>query len=183
MSKPSSSAMKKIIVASTNPVKINATSEAFKSVFPDQEFEVKGLSAASEVADQPMSENETFTGAINRAVNVSTQEDADYWVGIEGGIEVRGDDMEAFAWVVIKSANRKIGKGRTGTFIVPKKMQILIEQGKELGEAVDLVFQGSNLKQKEGTIGKLTGNAITRTSYYKDAVVFALVPFLHPELY
>lgn len=175
--------MKKVIVASTNPVKINATQEAFKSVFPDQEFEVKGLSTSSGVSEQPMSEDETFKGAMNRAVNVSEIEKADYWVGVEGGIEIKNGDMEAFAWVVIKTAEQKIGKGRTGTFIVPKKMQVLIEQGKELGEAVDIVFQGSNLKQKEGTIGKLTGNAITRTTYYKDAAIFALIPFLHPDLY
>src|SRR5258708_1402719 len=107
--------MIKVLVASTNPVKINATHRAFEKMFPNQKFEVKVLSAHSDVRDQPKSDEETYTGAINRANSISKLEAADYWVGIEGGVELKNNQMEAFAWVIIKSAAQKIGKGRTGT--------------------------------------------------------------------
>lgn len=52
--------MKKVIVASKNPVKINATQSAFEKMFPDEEFSFEGISVPSGVSDQPMSEDETL---------------------------------------------------------------------------------------------------------------------------
>jgi non-canonical (house-cleaning) NTP pyrophosphatase len=47
----------------------------------------------------------------------------------------------------------------------------------ELGTADDVVFGRSNSKQANGSIGLLTDDALTRTNYYVDAVVMALIPF------
>ena len=140
--------MKKIIIASKNPVKINATLSGFQKMFPNETFEISGISVASGVSDQPKSDSETFQGAWNRVDNASKEiSNADFWIGIEGGIEEKGLDMEAFAWVVIKAKNKKFGKGRTGTFFLPPKIAELIKQGKELGEADDIVFGQINSKQ------------------------------------
>lgn len=46
--------MKKIVVASTNPVKIKTTEVGFAKMFPDETFKVEGVSAKSEVPDQPL---------------------------------------------------------------------------------------------------------------------------------
>lgn len=37
--------------------------------------------------------------------------------------------------------------------------------------------------QGSGTVGKLTGNIITRVDYYEHAIVMALIPFMNLELY
>ena len=114
---------KKVIVASTNPVKINATEIGFAKIFPGETFNVSGVSAPSGVPDQPMSDNETLKGAINRVENVSKLEpSADYWVGIEGGLQPIGKEIRASAWIVIKSKEGVVGKGRTGSFFLPKKI-------------------------------------------------------------
>ena len=174
----------KIVIASKNPVKINATLNGFKKMFPEMSFEIEGVSVPSNVSEQPRSDIETFTGAINRADNASKEiMDADFWIGIEGGIEEKQSDMEAFAWVVIKSNDGKYCKGRTGTFFLPSKVSELIKQGKELGEADDIVFGRSNSKQENGAVGILTGDAVDRTKYYTEAVVFACIPFKNKELY
>ena len=44
----------KIVVGSTNPVKVGAVEEAFKKYFPD--CSVIGQEASSEVSEQPRSE-------------------------------------------------------------------------------------------------------------------------------
>lgn len=176
--------MKKIIVASTNPVKINTTEIGFAKMFPDIKFNIEGVSAESEVSDQPMSEEETLRGAMNRANNASKKvPNADYWVGIEGGLEEINGEMEAFAWIVIKSKEGVFGKGRTGSFFLPKKVIELVKQGKELGEADDIVFGKTNSKQSNGAVGILTDDVLTRTTYYEPAVILALVPFKNPSLY
>ena len=90
--------------------------------------------------------------------------------------------MMAFAWIVILSKDKK-GKARTGTFFLPPKVVELINQGKELGEADDIVFGHSNSKQKNGAVGILTGNLIDRTQFYVEAMVLALIPFLNKDIY
>jgi len=181
--------MKKVIIASKNPVKIKAVERAFAKMFPADKFEFSGVSVPSNVPDQPLSDQETFLGARNRADNAAQEIiDADFYVGIEGGVETIGEEMAAFACVVIKSEGKtksgeKYGKSRTGTFFLPQKVSELIKQGKELGEADDIVFQRNNSKQENGAIGLLTGNVIDRTSSYVEAVIRALIPFKNPELY
>lgn len=174
--------MKKIIVGSTNPVKINSTRLAFEAAFPEEEFEVDGVTAESDVRDQPMSDSETFSGAQNRANHVKGNNQADYFVGIEGGVQDRGDDMEAFAWTVVLS-NGTEGKARTSSFILPHEVGSLVRSGMELGHADDKVFKQTHSKQKNGAVGLLTNDIIDRTEYYKQAVILALVPFINPEFY
>jgi inosine/xanthosine triphosphatase len=174
----------KVIIASTNPVKVNATKEAFASMLPEIVFEYVGISAPSDVADQPMSDQETFIGASNRVNNARKQEpDADYWVGIEGGLEMKKGELEVFAWVVIQDKEEMIGKGRSTTFFLPPIMAQKIAEGMELGHAADVVFNEKNSKQNQGTIGILTGNVIDRTRYYVDPTIAALIPFKSPSLY
>ena len=175
--------MKKVIIASKNPVKIQAVKNGFEKMFPNQEFDFAGVSVPSNVADQPFSNTETFLGARNRANNASNEvADADFYVGIEGGIEQIENEMEVFAWVFIKSAV-KYGKARTGTFFLPKQVVELIKEGKELGDADDIVFTRNNSKQENGAVGILTGDIIDRTKYYSEAVVLALIPFKNVDLY
>ncbi len=177
--------MKKIVVASKNPVKISATLKGFKKMFPDETFEAEGVSVMSGVNDQPKTDSETFQGAFNRMENArKTIPIADFWVGIEGGTDEKSDnEMEASAWVVIQSKDNKLGKGKTGTFYLPKKVVTLIKQGKELGEAVDTVFGQTNCKQENGAVGVLTDDVTNRTEYYTNAVILALIPFKGKEKY
>ncbi len=175
--------MKKVIIASLNPVKINSVKIGFEKMFPDEKFEYAGTSVLSGVSDQPMDDNETLKGALNRAENAKSKiPNSDFWVGLEGGCEKVGNEMQGMAWIVVQS-NHNVGKARTGTFYLPKKVAELIDKGKELGEADDIVFGHTNSKQKQGAVGILTGNVIERTGYYVEAVILALIPFKNPELY
>lgn len=176
--------MKKVIVASTNPVKIKSAQIGFANMFPEENFDVQGVSAPSEVSDQPMSSDETLRGATNRAHNASKLvTEADYWVGIEGGVEDVNEELEVFAWVVVKARDGKNGKGKTGSFLLPQKIAELVRQGVELGDADDIVFGRTNSKQANGAIGILTDDALTRTTYYVPAVIMALIPFKNERLY
>lgn len=176
--------MKKIIVASKNPVKINATRAAFEKMFPDEELTIEGVSVGSGVSDQPMTDDETFVGASNRAANAATAiPQADYWVGLEGGLEEKNGEMEAFAWMCVRSKDGRIGKGRSATLFLPSEVAKLVKQGKELGDADDIVFGKTNSKQANGAVGLLTGDVMTRSDSYEAAMILALIPFKNPSLY
>lgn len=171
----------KVVVASKNPVKIAAVKLGFEKMFPAESFVFEGISVSSGVPDQPMSDEETLKGATNRAKNIQEETDADYYVGIEGGLEKLGDGMEGFAWVVILSKG-KVGRAKTATYMLPLEVSKLVETGMELGHADDVVFKKTNSKQASGATGLLTNDVITRTLYYEQAVILALVPFLNSSL-
>ena len=175
--------MKVIGLASKNPVKVAAALWGFQRMFAEEEFEVRSVPVSSSVCHQPLSDDETLRGALGRAQQArSLLADADYWVGIEGGVEDQATEMAAFAWVVILSVNGRVGKG-TGTFFLPEAVAELVRRGKELGEADDIVFSQANSKQDQGAIGLLTDNVVDRTQLYAQAVILALIPFKNRMLY
>lgn len=175
--------MTTLIVASTNPVKIQSALNGFKRMYPGEAFDVQGVSVASGVSDQPLTDAETLQGALNRAEAArAVAPHADYWVGIEGGCELMGDELTAFAWVVVRSPTQ-VGKARTGMFFLPQAVAKLVRAGVELGEADDRVFGRTNSKQGNGAVGLLTNDMIDRVQYYEHAVTLALVPFKNPQLY
>jgi inosine/xanthosine triphosphatase len=171
-----------LIIASTNPVKIQSALHGFRQMFPAETFTAEGISVPSGVSDQPMSDDETLQGALNRASNArAAHPTADYWVGIEGGCEEKHGELWTFAWVVILRGE-VIGKARTGAFMLPHEVATLVRSGVELGIADDRVFGRSNSKQSNGAVGLLTADLIDRQRYYEHAVILALIPFKNTAL-
>jgi inosine/xanthosine triphosphatase len=170
----------KIVVASLNPVKVGAAKIAFMAQFPNQELELIPVSVPSNVRDQPMSDEETRLGAGNRVRNsVQAYSQADYWVGLEGGLETIQDKLLAFAWMAICDRSGTISEARSATLPLPPAVQELVEAGHELGEANDRVFSTINSKQGGGAFGLLTDGLYTREEIYAQTLVLALVPFVN----
>jgi inosine/xanthosine triphosphatase len=172
-----------VTVGSVNPVKISAATKAFTTVWPNIIWQVSGIEIASGVSSQPMSDDESIKGARNRALGAQQKTEADYGVGIEGGIQPIGDLWFDCGWMVVVNRSGIEGIGSTARIITPPKMISLIKQGKELGYVVDELFNTVNAKHNDGHFGLMTNQAITRTSGYRDGVIMALVRFLHPELW
>ena len=176
--------MVNVVVASTNPVKINAVKLAFESILKKGSFSFIGVKASSEVSEQPKSDTETLLGAKNRIKNAKIlSPDAHFYVGLEGGVEDIDGELHEFAWIVIESIAGKVGKGKSCTFIAPSIFRKLVLDGREIGEICDTIFGMSNSKQDLGAIGILTKGIISRTEQYRHAVVSALIPFVNPEMY
>ena len=174
----------RIIVTSTNPVKINAAREAFVVMFPNEECNVLGCESHSGVPDQPMGEEETRMGARNRVAHALRDHgSADFLIGIEGGIIDTGTGMHTLAIMHIRDAHGNVGEAQTATFSLPKEVCVLVRSGMELGHACDQVFHKHNSKQHNGSVGILTDDLITRTDYYVHALILALIPFKNAALF
>ncbi len=177
--------MKTVIVASLNPVKIEAARLSFKRAFPTEDFKVDGVAAASGVSNQPSTDEETRQGAFNRLHSAKAlSPGADYYMAFEGGVEDKEDYLEEFAWAAVMDTQGKIGRARGAAFVSPASLrELVINQGMEVGDATDIIFNQENSKQKIGIVGHLTNSALTRTEYYVQTGIFALIPFINPELY
>ena len=170
----------RIVVASKNPVKVSAVDMAFSKQFPGINLDLIPMNAESGVSDQPMSDSETRRGAANRVAYVKTaQPDAEFWVGLEGGLDFFDGRLMAFAWMAISGPDGKFSESRSSTLPLPPKVQQLVEGGLELGDANDRVFSTLNSKQGGGAYGLLTDGLYTRESIYTQTLVLALIPFVH----
>ncbi len=176
--------MTKVVVGSKNPIKIQAVNEAFGNYFSD--VEVQGIDAASGVPDQPF-DDETFIGAENRARALYEQHNAageyDYYAGIEGGIVKVFNSWFALGCICLMNREGKKSFGTSALFQLPDEWIERLRGGMELGHLIDEVTGDKNSKQKNGAIGYLTQNVLTRKDIYIEGVITALVPFLNHEIY
>lgn len=175
--------MRSLIVGSINPVKIQAALQAFEIMFPSEKFEIQGFDVPSGVNDQPMSEDESWQGAVNRAKRGQLDyPQAHYWIGLEAGLTKTELGYESYGIVAVLSSD-KLGRGKTASYLLPSSYTAMLEQGLELGAITDTVFQLEHTKRQQGTVGLLTGNALSRTDSFKIGVMMALIPFKNSHLY
>ena len=175
--------MIKFAVGSENPVKVASVAEAIREIWPGAV--AMGVRTSSGVSAQPVSDAEMFEGALNRAKEaLAFGADATHGAGIEGGVLDTDEGMWAYAWIVVIDREGCIGRGQTGRFLLPEGVANLIRvEGLELGEADDRFFNRNNSKQQDGAIGILTDGRIDRKELYRPGVIFALIPFIRPDLY
>jgi inosine/xanthosine triphosphatase len=173
----------KIAVGSLNPVKLAAVKEAFSIVWPDTVSDVIGVVVISGVSAQPMSDIESIKGAINRAKKSITEVEADYGVGLEGGLQKIGERWFDCGWIAVIDNQGYLGIASTAKVETPPKIITMVKEGMELGSAIDLVFRTTNSKQNEGHFGVMTNGIIKRQDAYCDGVVVALSRFIRPEVF
>ncbi len=175
-SKPQSPYNMRVSIGSTNPRKVAAVEKAFELRFKEK-IDSCQHKVSSGVSDQPFGD-ETIEGAINRAkMALKAAPKADYGVGLEGGITYIRQLPFQIAWCAIVNKKGEIGLGSSFGVQMPPKIIKKVNQGKELGDVLDEVFNENNIKQKEGFFGLATGNEVTREKGYQDMVLSALYRF------
>ncbi|QDE39551.1 non-canonical purine NTP phosphatase [Luteibacter pinisoli] len=172
----------KVLVGSKNPVKVASVRNALAPLFPGRLVECEGMHAPSGVPDQPMTAAETREGAVNRMNFCRQHGDADFFVALEGGVDVTEDGPGTFGIVAIAHGDI-VSVGRSAWLPLPPAVYEALLDGEELGDVMDRLFGTVNIKQQGGAIGLVTNGHATRESAYTQAMVLAMAPFLHPELY
>ena len=170
--------MHQVVVATTNPAKIQAILAAFDQIFGEGSCHIDAISVDTGVPEQPFGSPQTRTGARNRVANArQARPDADFWVAIEAGI----DEGATFSWVVIESREQR-GESRSATLPLPEVILEQVQAGEALGPVMSKHTGIDKIGNKEGAIGVFTAGVLTRSSVYHQAVVLALSPF-HNALY
>ena len=170
----------KVAIGSTNPAKIRAVANAFKRAFKGGVLIVP-LSVESRVPDQPISDKETFRGALNRAKAALKEAKGDFGVGIEGGLHTHSHGVFSNAWVAVIDKEGKIGSGSSARFPLPKRILSMIDSGTELGLAIDKLAGGHGTKRRGGAYSVLTNGKLSRAKAYEHGVMCALMPFITPK--
>lgn len=171
-----------VAVGSTNRTKIDPVREIFSEHFKD--VSVKGVDVDSGVDDQPLTDEEMFRGALNRARQALKKiKGAEFGVGIEGGLHKRSYGWFEHSLVVIVDRKGKVGVGASGGLVVPEKVIERINNGENLEQVIDSLFGTKKIGEGIGMFGLMTKGVVTRAQGVAHGVAFALAPFLHPALY
>ncbi|MDS0281129.1 inosine/xanthosine triphosphatase [Haloarcula onubensis] len=162
-----------VAIGSENPVKVRA----LERVVP--EAETTALGVESGVPEQPWGRSETVRGARNRADAALAVTDADYGVGIEGGVAER--DVPGGLWLVMWAAvtdgtTSHLGAGPS--IRLPAAVAQRLRNGEELGPVLDDELGREDIAEQEGAIGVYTAGRVGRADALVDAVAGAFGPFL-----
>ncbi|WP_319781788.1 inosine/xanthosine triphosphatase [Oceanisphaera sp. IT1-181] len=180
--------MLQVIVASLSPAKIEAARLALAQLLPESPLVVTGVAVKSGVAEQPMSDTETYQGARQRAFAAKTLlPEADLWIGMEGGVEFSDLQLNphhciTFAWIQVLGQALD-NASRSASLTLPPKVAQALANGEALGPAMDRLFRQSHNRPTGGAIGILTQQHLTRRTVYRDTLILALTPWLNPQLY
>ena len=165
-----------VALATANPVKLDAARRGFERAFGAASIELRALDVSSGVSDTPRSDAETLRGAEQRAAAARDLcPEADFWVGIEGGVAECAGALAAFGWVVVRGGDAW-GRARTAAFCLPDAVAERVRRGVDLADACDEVLGDG--AQTRGAVGLLTRGAIDRAELYAHAMTLALIPFV-----
>jgi inosine/xanthosine triphosphatase len=183
-----------IFVGSSNPVKIDAVKTATMQSWPHAV--IASVEVASGVPVQPMGDDQTRLGARNRAVgalefglkNVSPIADrinADrinsnhispelIGIGLEGGVFQNDGELWDTVWVAVADSTGRVVDANGSRFKIPTQIAEPILAGQEMGDVVASLSRIENLKQKQGMMGLVTNNFLTRSEAYSAIAKMAI---------
>lgn len=156
-----------VCIGTRNPAKTSAVKEGF-STMTDVEF--IEIDVSSEVSAQPFSDEETMTGAINRAKNALAAGKGDIGIGLEGGVKQTEHGLFVCNWgaLVLRDGRTYIGGG--ASIPLPTEVADALLEGEELGPVMDRYANKKNVRHHEGAIGVFTNGRITRQKMFAHVI-------------
>jgi inosine/xanthosine triphosphatase len=169
----------RVALGTKNEAKTKACISVFERAFPGEHIDVSGYSVESGVSDMPMSNDETYEGALNRALELTLLDSsADYYVGLEGGVqEGPKGRLYLLGWAAIIKAGSDLDyAGHSGGIELPDEIADKLREGAELGPLIQEMTgdEKNEIRHTLGTNGLLTNGLYSRDKEFEDAIACAL---------
>ncbi|WP_026693622.1 DUF84 family protein [Peribacillus kribbensis] len=160
--------MKKAAIGSKNPMKVKAVKDVL------DEFEILSMEAKSGVSEQPLSDEETITGAINRAKQCVDELQAEIGFGLEGGVLQTERGVFLCNWGALASKGGEVFIAGGARIPLPEEIGKRLMNGEELGPIMNDYTERHNVSKKEGAIGVFTNERIVRSDMFSHIVSLLL---------
>lgn len=165
----------KIIIGTKNQKKVSVVSSIFQEFFADGEIEVSSHDAQSKVPEAPH-DNETYEGALNRALECYSIGGGDYYVGLESGLVERYGHYFEEAWAVIISSDSKRHIGYSSGLLLPPVVVERMENGEKHNDIMAHFDKEFNLPDdNRDTWSRYTGGYISRQVSLEESLRNALI--------
>src|SRR5690625_2547871 len=154
----------KIVIGSKNRTKI----EAVKSVFPEGTFITKDV--PSGVSPQPVGDEETLTGAINRAKACQNSEEDCIGIGLEGGVMYLQNELYLCNWGALVDDSGNVFTASGARIKLPPSFTEKIVRGYELSDIMNEHTERNDIRYHEGAIGIFTNDLVRRDEMFSHVV-------------
>lgn len=154
----------KVIVGTRNKAKIEAVERVFNRYF--EQVELHSQPTPSRVSEQPIGNDETRQGAVNRSLEALSCDGDVIGVGLEGGVMYVGNTMYVCNWGALALKDGTILTAAGAQIPLPENIRREIESGRELGPLVESLFQQQGIRQGEGAMGIFTSGVVTRMKLF-----------------
>ncbi|WP_155592713.1 DUF84 family protein [Lysinibacillus cavernae] len=165
-----------IAIGTTNKAKTDAVEVIARQYFEDSIF--THVKAASEVSDQPISNEETRLGAINRAKNAMIKTGAQLSFGLEGGVTEIDDEMYVCNWGALTVSDGTTFTAAGAQIILPKEIAQEIRAGGELGPIMEQYTKRRDIRQGAGAVGIFTQGLVSRQMMFEHIVSLLIGQYL-----
>jgi non-canonical (house-cleaning) NTP pyrophosphatase len=172
----------RIMLGSTNSVKVNAVTEAIAS-FPEQFSGAVIEAVLVDSLDQPFNEDIKKGGiararsAMEKASNKEASEVL-YGIGIEGGLVKYMGTWYITAYCHVLRSDGKEHGAWTSFLECPKDIvDAMKREAQSLGFIVEKISKEKNWESSGGAFGALTGGRFTRFLALRNALILCFSPF------
>lgn len=155
----------KILIGTYNKAKTKAVEAISTIYYPDAIFE--NIAVPSLVSDQPMSQEETRQGAINRAKQLMDNTDALFGIGLEGGIQEIDGQMYICNWGALVTQTGAIFTATGAGVPLPNEIAEQLLAGAELGPVMDVYTNKNDIRHDEGAIGVFSNGLVNRRAMFE----------------
>jgi non-canonical (house-cleaning) NTP pyrophosphatase len=151
--------------------------------------DVEGCDVGSMAPEMPLSLEVLLAGSrarAHRALELAREQSrpALLGVGLEGGLEVRGEGRERRAFLMSWAY---ASDGRSGSYgcggaveLPPALVEAVVDGGLELGPAMDAFAGERDVRSRQGAWGVLTRETVDRAASFETAVLGAMARFYNP---
>ena len=150
----------KLYGGSINRVKVSAVVEALN----DFDVNIIPFEATSEVGAQPIGDEQTLLGAINRAKSLPTN---GLRIGLEAGVTLLNDQLYLVNFgALIDEENNLYTAGGTRIPLPDSIKELIFDKGLELADAMKEHFNVEGIKHLNGAVGYFTSDLVKRKEIF-----------------
>ena len=162
----------KILIGTNNRAKTKAVKEVASIYYPEATFENREV--PSLVSNQPMSNEETRQGAINRAKQLMAHSDATFGIGLEGGVQELDGTMYICNWGALATKDKEVFTATGAGVPLPEIIATQLRAGAELGPIMDVYTNKNDIRHDEGAIGVCTNGFVKRSDMFEHIMLLLL---------
>ncbi|QFF99738.1 DUF84 family protein [Psychrobacillus glaciei] len=162
----------KILIGTNNRAKTKAVRTIATIYYPDAEF--INIEVPSLVSNQPMSDEETRKGAINRAKQLMKNTEGTFGVGLEGGVHEIDGIMYICNWGALVTNDGTVFTAAGAGIPLPIEIAIQLKAGSELGPVMDVYTNKNDIRHDEGAIGVFTNGFVKRSDMFEHIMLLLI---------
>lgn len=165
-----------VAIGTKNKAKTQAIQNMVDTYFENVKYEQYDVK--SNVSEQPLTDEETRQGAINRALNTLLESNADLSFGLEGGVREIDGIMYCCNWGAVALKDGTVITSAGAEFILPEEIAHELRAGKELGPVMDAYTKQKDTRHHAGAVGVFTNGLIDRTEMFEHIVKILIGQYL-----